>query len=278
MTHSDLSWSVPFMRAGYGGRGLTYLVIAGVSLWSIWHGGQAQGTGSALATLDGSPWGVAVLALIAAGLLAYMVWRLIDAWWDLEAYGAGGKGIVARAGMIVTGVIHGALAMAAVSLIFGSGGAGGESKIVHYVGQALSVPFGRWVVGIAGACTIGAGVYYAHKGIAETYRDHLKGNDFTLNFNWAMKAGLIAQGVIVGLVGFFLARAGWLGSAEQAGGLKKVFAFLGAQTFGQIVTGAVCIGLIGFALFCFVNARYRIIPRVADDGIETLAAKLKAVA
>jgi hypothetical protein len=262
------------MRAGYAGRGLVYLVIAGFSLWAIWRGGDAEGTGGALKSLDNSGWGMAVLWLIAIGLFAYMIWRVVDAIWDLEAYGSDGKAMVARAGMVVTGLIHGAIGVAAVSLIFGSGGTGGESKIAHYTSEALSLPFGRWLVGIAGLVTMGAGIYYLHKGWAETYREKLKGSGFTESVNWAMKAGLIAQGVIVGLVGFFLARAGYLGQPEEAGGLKQVFEFLGSQAFGQAIVVAVCLGLLGFALFCFINARYRIVPRAADDGVETLAARL----
>jgi hypothetical protein len=41
----DFAWALPFMRAGYAGRGLVYLVVGGVSLWSVYRGGQAEGTG-----------------------------------------------------------------------------------------------------------------------------------------------------------------------------------------------------------------------------------------
>ena len=99
----DLEWTAPVMRVGYAGRGFVYLAIAGLSLWAIWRGGQAQGTKTALATLERSGWGKAVLAAIALGLVAYALWRALDAWIDLEAYGTDGKGLVARAGMIVTG-------------------------------------------------------------------------------------------------------------------------------------------------------------------------------
>ncbi len=262
------------MRAGYAGRGLVYLVIAGFSLWAIWRGGEAEGTGGALKKLDNSGWGMAVLWLIAIGLFAYMVWRVVDAIWDLEDYGTDGKGVIARIGMVVTGLIHGAIGVGAVSLIFGSGGSGEDSKITYYVGQALGVPFGRWLVGIAGLITLGAGIYYLHKGWTGKYREKLQGSGFTESINWAMKAGLVAQGLIVGIVGFFLARAGYMGRPEEAGGLKQVFEFLGSQAFGQVIVVAVCLGLLGFSLFCFINARYRIVPKAADDGVQSLAARL----
>ncbi len=42
MSQHDLSWSIPVMRAGYAGRGLVYLAVAGFSLYAVWRGGQAQ--------------------------------------------------------------------------------------------------------------------------------------------------------------------------------------------------------------------------------------------
>ncbi|MCG6112733.1 MAG: DUF1206 domain-containing protein, partial [Paracoccus sp.] len=47
MTDSRLGWAVPLMRVGYAGKGLVYLAVAGVSLRSIWRGGEAQDTSSA---------------------------------------------------------------------------------------------------------------------------------------------------------------------------------------------------------------------------------------
>lgn len=275
MPDTDLSWSVPVMRAGYAGRGLTYLVIAGASLFAILQGGQAKGTGEAMQAVGSTPGGIVVLILVALGLFAYTIWRLVDAFWDLEAYGSDAKALIGRAGMVVTGLIHAALGVAAVSLIFGSGG-GGNSKIAHYVGEILALPYGRWLIGAAAICTIGAGIYYVHKGLTESYRENLTGNRFTMRFNWALKAGLVAQGLIVGLIGAFLGLAALHGDPESAGGLQQVFDFLRAQPFGNVIVAVICVGLLGFSLFCFVNARYRIVPRVAGDDTETLAARLRS--
>lgn len=35
MSQTDVSWPVPVMRSGYAGRGLVYLDVALLSLWSI---------------------------------------------------------------------------------------------------------------------------------------------------------------------------------------------------------------------------------------------------
>jgi len=277
---SDFSWAIPFMRAGYAGRALVYAVISIYSLYAIWRGGQAQGTAEALRQLETAPWGNAVLAAIAIGLLAYAIWRCIDALWDLEDYGRGGKGAVARIGMVVTGLIHGALGIAAGALLFAAGGGrGGQGgTITQIVSDMMRDPGGRWAIGIAGALTIGAGIYYLAKAIRQSYRNHLRANRFTLNWSRVLQAGIAAQGVVVSFVGGFLVWAAWTANPYEAGGLGKTFDWLAAQTYGQILTTALALGLLAFALFCLVNAMHRIVPKAAGDDTVTLARKMKAAA
>ncbi|SLN15603.1 DUF1206 domain-containing protein [Roseisalinus antarcticus] len=277
MPDTDLSWTKPIMRTGYAGRGLTYLVVAGFALWAVWRGGQAEGTGTALQQLAASPWGGPVLGLIFLGLLAYMIWRLVDAIWDLEAYGSGGKGAVARTGMVVTGLIHGALGLLALSIWIGAASGGGGS-IVEATSKAMAQPMGRWLVGLAGLAVLGAGIYYLHKAWSENYRDHLRGARFTVRFNPVLKAGVAAQGVVVSIIGGFFLVAALRADPSEAGGLGRAFEFLSRQPFGQILVTLLCVGLLGFAVFCFVNAAYRIIPKVAGDDMVTLGRKLKAAA
>ena len=273
MAGSDLSWAIPVMRAGYSGRGLVYLVVAGISLYSIWRGGQAQDTSSALGWLENTVGGGVLLFLILLGMLAYALWRVLDAAYDLEQYGSGGKGVVARLGMVVTGLVHLGVGILAFSLLFGSGQDGGSS-IPRYVGEVMRWPGGRWIVGTAALLILGAGGYYLHKGWNATYRKHLRANRFTTRWNPVLKAGVIAQGVVVGVIGLLFLFAAWRADPQEAGGVGEAFSWLSQQIYGQVLVAAVCIGLIGFAVFCFVNAAYRIVPRAAGPGIETLASRL----
>lgn len=280
MAERDLSWAVPMMRWGYAGRGLVYVAVAGLSLWAIWRGGQAQGTSSAFATLETSGWGIVVLGLIAAGLLAYAVWRVTCALHDLECYGTDARGIVARAGQMTTGAIHGAIGVAAIAaVVAGGGGSGGESSIDRAVGWLMALPAGLWIVGLAGALTIAAGIYYFAKAWKEKYREHLRGNDFTVRWNWLLKAGMVSQAVVVTIIGGFILWAAITANPSEAGGLGQTFSWLKQQPYGQVLVVAICLGLLAFALFCFVNARYRIVPRtVSESEVETLAERLKAAA
>lgn len=275
MADGNFTWAIKAMRAGYAGRGLTYLVVAGVSLWAIWHGGEAEGTSSAMARLEGAPWGKVALVLIGLGLLAYAVWRVICAIWDLEDYGSDGEGLVARAGQITTGVIHGALGVAAFVIVLTTGGGGDSSTVSEATHAVMSWPFGRWLVGLAGVVTVGAGLYYFRKGWEEKYRKHLIGNEFTMNWNWVLKAGVMAQSVVITIIGGFLVYAAWTLDAEKAGGLDGVWEFLSNQPFGNFLVILLCLGLLGFAVFCFVNAAYRVVPNAREDSFQTLAARFK---
>ena len=267
----DFRWAIPVMRTGYAGRALVYLVVAGFSLWSIAQGGQAEGTKGVMETLKGE--GMFVLVLIAIGMFAYAIWRLVDSIWDLEAYGTTGKGIIARGGMIVTGTVHAGIGVLALTALGAtSAGEGGSGGLLSSI---MSQSWGVWLIGLAGVLTICAAVYYVHKGVTEGYRDSLMANHFTTHWNHVLKIGVLAQGAVVGIIGFLILYAAVQANPEQAGGLGAAFEWLRAQSYGSILVAALCVGLLAFAVFCFVNALYRIVPKAADGDIESLRAHSK---
>ena len=275
MSQADFSWAVPVMRVGYAGRGLVYLVVAGFSLYAIWRGGQAESTSSALEELETTSWGGIVLFGIFVGMFAYALWRLVDALYDLEQYGSDGEGLIARTGLITSGLIHLGIGVLAFTLLFTSGEGGGGSSIPRWVGTVMGWPGGRWIVALVGLVTIGAGIYYIHKGWKEKYLKHLYGNRFTANWNPVLKAGVIAQGVIVAIIGLLFVYAAWRANPNEAGGVGRAFSWLTGQPYGQALVAIICIGLLGFAVFLFVNAAYRIVPKVTGPDVQTLAARLK---
>lgn len=271
MRDDAMAWAVPVMRAGYAGRGLTYLVIAGFSLWAISHGGQAQGPSSALADLENTTGGRVILVLIFLGLLAYAAWRVVAAAMDLDAHGTDAKGLLARAGMAVSGLLHLGLSFAALSLLLSSGGSEGESRLQEWVGTVMGWPGGRWLVGIAGLAIIGAGAKYVIEGWTESYERYLAASSFTSRWRTALRVGVAAHGVAIGVTGLLFLIAAWQVDSSEAGGLAGAFDWLGEQAHGRALVVALCLGLLAFSLFCFVNARWRIVPRVAGDKTETLA-------
>ena len=268
-------WAVPVMRAGYGARALVYLVVGGLALWAVFWGGAAQGTQNALADLKQVSFGNLLLWIIGLGLIAYMVWRMIDAAMDLEDYGSGAKGIFARLAQAVTGVIHGALGVSIIRLGMGQSGGGGAE---NWTAKVMALPYGPSLVAIVGGAVIAAGLYYAQKGLRGKYREDIRINPVTQRLDPLMRAGLIAQGVIVGMVGAFLLWAGLTSDPGQAGGVGQALGYARSLSYGAILFAALAVGLLCFALENAVEAVYRIAPRRAGPDVRTLASKAKAKA
>ena len=134
-------------------------------------------------------------------------------------------------------------------------------------GRALVDRTGRLIV-------VGAGVVFFVNGWKEQYREHLQANRFTQDWNWLLKAGVVAQGIVIAVIGVLFVQAAWRADPEEAGGTDKAFSWLLNQPYGQILVASICVGLLAFALFCFVNAGYRVVPKVSGGDIETLAARL----
>jgi hypothetical protein len=69
--------------------------------------------------------------------------------------------------------------------------------------------------------------------------------------------GMAARGVVFSIVGWFLIRAAMQRDASEAGGLDEALATLERQAHGRWLLGATALGLVAYALYQFVNARYR---------------------
>ncbi|MFX0545261.1 DUF1206 domain-containing protein [Roseovarius sp. S1116L3] len=277
MDNKAPGWVVPVMRAGYGARALVYLVVGGLALSAVFWGGAAQGTQNALADLRQVSFGDLLLWIIGLGLMAYMVWRLIDAAMDLENYGDDAKGIFARLAQMVTGLIHGVLGVSIIGLATGqnSGGGGGAE---NWTAKLMALPYGPTLVAIVGAVVIGAGIYYIQKGLRGKYKEDIRVTSTTERLDPLMKAGFVAEGVIVGIVGGFLLYAGLTSDPGQAGGVGQALGYIRSMSYGAVLFAAMAIGLLCFALENAVEAIYRIVPRHAGSDVQTLATKAKAKA
>lgn len=273
------AWVPPVMRTGYFARAAVYTVVGGLAFLAAVKGGQAQGTTNALADLKAHVWGVAALWAIAIGLWAYTVWRLVDAWLDLECYGTHGKGIIARTGLVITGLIHGAIGISVAAAALSGGHGGGEGGGTESATQKLmAMPFGVWIAGFAGLATIGAGIYYGYKGIAEKYKKHIRVTPTARKLDPVLKFGLLAEGVVIVLIGGSIVFAALNADPSQAGGVGEALQQLRSVAFGRILLGVVGLGLVAFAVENVVEGYYRVLPRYDGTDAMTLAkrAKLKA--
>jgi len=267
------SWIDPAMRVGFSARGVVFVIVGAIALTAAFAGGQTEGTKGALQELMSQPFGQVLLALVAAGLLAYAAYRFLSAGTDLDLYGSGAKGMVARIGLAVSGLTHLALAVYAASLIFGVGSGGGGGSREHWTATLMAQPFGQWLVGLLGAVVVGVGVYYAVKALKEKYKPHMRQTRTSERLDPLVKFGLIAYGLVIVIVGGFFVWAAITADPSKAGGLQEALETLRRAAFGRILLGVTGAGLLAFSGYCFVQARYRIVPRASAGATMTLSGK-----
>jgi hypothetical protein len=255
-------------RGGYAARGVVYLIVGGLAvLAALGGGGRTTDSEGALRTLLQQPFGAALLALVALGLVGYASWRLVQAIADPDAHGANAKGLAIRGGLLVSAVTHSLLALFALSLIFGWGssvGGGGDSGARDWTAWLLLQPFGRWLVALSGVAVIGAGIAHMIKGYRAEFTEYLRMDPATLEkLSPICRFGLIARGIVFLIIGGFLVVAAWRFSSGDVVGLQGALQTLQQQPYGWILLAVVALGLFAFDVYSLIEARYRRIAALA---------------
>jgi hypothetical protein len=204
------------------------------------------------------PLGVALIAGLAFGTVAYVLWLLFQAIFDPYKFGKRLKGVGERIGIALSALAYGKIASAAVSVLLG-GGAHGQEERQRFAGQVLDWPAGRWLVGAAGLAVGIVGLFqikYVYDG------DHLQQLDVSklsrparvavAGLAWA---GYGARCAILVVLGWFLLHAAWSFNAKDVGDTDSAFNFLGlgGGALGNALFSVVALGTIGYGLFLYVN-------------------------
>ena len=254
-------WIERLARAGYVAYGMVYVLVGVLALRAAFGGsGKTTGQEGALRSILLAPLGRVLLGLVAAGLVAYAVWRLFQGLQDPEDEGRDAKGVVKRLDHVLNGLFHTALAFSAGQLALGSGGGGGGSPD-DWTATLMSQPLGRWLALVAGAVIFCAGLYQCYKAYKADFRDELKSHEMSRREKaWTTRSGRLgyaARGVVFGVIGIFLLQAALQADPQAARGLGGALEALARQPFGPYLLGLVAVGFVAYGAFMFVVARYR---------------------
>jgi hypothetical protein len=243
-------------RVGFAARGLLYIVIALLVI----RAGRAESPSGALEYL-GDGGGRVLLVVMATGLLAYSVWRLADAAFDIERHGSSQEGMMERLGAAASGLVHLFLTWQAVRLIQGAASAGDGTR--EGARTALQLPGGGTLVVVAGVILLGVGAFQLIKAVKGSFLCHLEPQVARQPWaQWSGRAGYAARGFVFLISSFFLLKAGFQERASEAGGTTEALSWLSSPL--DIVVAA---GLFAFGLFSLIEARFRILHDVPVDGI-----------
>jgi Domain of Unknown Function (DUF1206) len=258
----DLARSPQFewlARAGLVARGVIYAIIGVLAVkLALGDGGKTTNQQGALETIAKQPFGKLLLVLMAIGLAGYATWRLVRA-----ALGHGPESsddTKERVDGLFSGIGYALLCVTAVSLLIGSGG-GGSGGPGKATGGVLDWPAGQVLVVIAGLVIIGVGLQQGYKGIRKKFLEDTKTEQMSetvqRSFTGLGIFGHLARMVVFGLIGYFLVRAAIDYDPDKAVGLDGALTRVAHASYGPALLGIVAAGLIGFAAYSIVDARYR---------------------
>lgn len=249
------SWGA---RAGFVSRGLLWATIGVLAMRVAGGSGEKADKQGALAALRDQPLGAVLLIALAAGFAAHALFRVLEGTVGRRDEDDGRKKALKRAWSWCRVVVYGFLAVSTVRFLM-SGGSGGGDEADKPTAQVMELPAGPWLVGLVGGGIVLAGLVMTVRGFKQDFPDDLRppsGRARTV-VERIGTAGLVGRGLVYALVGSFLVRAAVTFDPEEAKGLDASLRTLADQPFGTglLLFAAAC--LLSFALWSFVQARYR---------------------
>lgn len=252
------------MRAGFVARALTYGVVGGITLALALGAGARHATPNqqgALALIAGAPLGRVAVAVAAAGLLGYALWKLGQGAFGRGPEGGGDPDVKDRVANAAGGIVYLGFFAVAVRILFGSGSGGASSAPSHATAGVLGWPGGAAIVAVAGAVLIAISTFQIWDACRGQFANESKLREMSplerRVFFVIGRIGLVARALVFMLVGYFLIKAAIDFNPHDAVGLDGVLARVHREPYGPWLLGLVAAGLIVFATYSLFEARYR---------------------
>lgn len=254
-------WFEKAAKAGIAAKGAVYLVMGLLSASAaIGSGSKPEGSRGALESLASHTGGSILLVLLGVGLAAYALYRFVEAAKNPSFRADGAKGILKRIGAVLSGLIHVGLAIAAFDLLLGKGTQDDAANTQGLTAKLMDQPFGPVLVGIAGGIIVAVGI----RELVKAWRADLE-QDLAISRMRARtrelavmagRAGSAARGIVFGIVGALAIGAAASSNPGKSRGVEGALETLQRMPAGPWLLGAVAIGLMGYAGWCVIRARY----------------------
>ncbi|HZQ90104.1 MAG TPA: DUF1206 domain-containing protein [Gaiellaceae bacterium] len=262
----DGGWYPWLARTGLVAKGASYALVGGLAIGvAAGAGGKTTSRQGALQSLAHHAWGKALLVALGLGFAAYALWRFLQAVAEREDEGGEKAALETwgkRAGYVGRGVVYAGLAFTTAKLLAGSDAGPSQNTQAHKTAAVvLDWPAGRWLVGAAGLAIVAAGLWNLYRGLAGTFEEKWASGEMTeVERTWGGRAGIaghVARAVVFGLIGTFVIAAAINYDPNDAIGLDGALQKLAHAAYGPYLLGLTAAGLLCYALYCFVDARYR---------------------
>lgn len=245
-------------RLGLVCRGLIWLVIGALAVQVALGANDRVDKNGALHAIAAKPLGEALLVVLVIGFFGYAAWRLLEGAVGHRDQKKGRKRWTKRGSSLFRGGIYLFLAgSTAKYLVTG----GGNDKTQPISARVMAETGGQTLVFLVGAGIVIGGLAMAVRAFRQKFEDNL---DLGAMPGWLRSAtsvigttGLASRGLVFVLIGGFLVKAAVEFDPKDAKGLDASVKTLAGQPFGRVVLFVAAIGLLAFALWSWLEARYR---------------------
>ena len=235
-------------RVGYAVNGLLHVVIGAIALRLAFGSRSSSADQSgALGSIADSPLGLVALWAAVLGWLGLAIWQVTEVI-------SGGLQTGDRLKAAAKAVVY--LVLSSTAFTFASGSrSSSRQQATDFTATLMKQPAGPWLVSAVGLVIVGVGVYHVVKGWRRRFLRDLE----THPGRWIVKAGragYIAKGIALGIVGGLFVLAAVRDKPSEARGLDGALRGLLGAPGGQVLLTLVALGLIAFGVYSFGRARH----------------------
>jgi hypothetical protein len=243
-------------RAGFVFIGLVHILIGFIALQiDRGQGGQADQSG-AIGSIASKPGGPLLLWAGLAACAALALWMLSEAVFEARSEADSKKKLQRAGGAVGKAVVFGFLAF--TFAVFASGGSKNSSQSASdFTSKLMGAPGGVVLLIAVGLAIIGAGAFYAYRGVTRKFMEDLQdpGNGRTA-VEWIGTVGYAAKGVVLVVVGILIIVAAATADPSKSSGLDGGLKTLGSQPYGVFLLAAIAAGLVCYGAYSMARARY----------------------
>jgi hypothetical protein len=238
---------------------VVYLIIGVFAVLAALGPSDVRGTEGALAAILSQPFGRVLLWIVGLGLVAFCLWRLVQAIRDTDNHGNAAKGLAIRAGLIGGGLSYAAAALVALGIAQGSGeGSSGGDPTGAWIASIHEAGLGWLLVYGVAALFAAVGVAHVVKGIRAGFEKYFRCTPGLMTWIRPLsRFGLIARGVVFLILAGLIVTGGLAYSAEDRPGLADALQAVQGGAFGWIILLTIALGLMAFGAYSLAEARYR---------------------
>ena len=246
-------------RYGYGVRGLIYIVMGLLALQvTLGKGGALASPQGAIAIIGKQPAGMILLWIVLVGLISYSLWGVVRAVMDPLHKGHDAKGLLARAGYLASAFGYAILIIPTYGYITGASKTANGSQTQKFITKIMTMPWGRWAIGILGLVVLLAGLYQIYQGLSAGFERQFHTYSLTPKevklVTGVGRFGTAARGVVLAIVGGLFGLAAYQANPSQQVGMDTALATLLHQPYGIWLLGIVSLGLIAFGIYSMLCA------------------------